>query len=439
MNFMLNERQNYIHMIAPQYQKASKKDKSLMLDHGTRVLAMNRSYLAHCLSLSHRVIRLSGKVKLQGDVRKKSVRKRSCFFTPATIAWLIYFWKVMYQCCDQRLHSMIPLLMAKRAQFETLHEDAWKAQDLPPWTQEIENQLRSMSASSIYRYLRKERQKARFKGISHTRPGSLLKQNIEVKTFAMWDKDIPGFTQMDLVGHEGGDARGCFAFSLNITDVATQWTETVATPTKAQSFVFAALQQGKARFPLALKGLHSDNGSEFINAHLWKYCMQEQLQFTRNRKSFKNDSCYIEQKNWSLVRSYVGYARYDTLAEVQCMNALYEVLRLYTHYFLPVMQLQEKLRIGARMMKRWDRPKTPYQRVMESSHVPVENKQACQAVYETLDPFTLNQEVQRLKNKLKGLRRKKELDRIHAEDKLLNKDSAGKVLAESSKTVRIGF
>lgn len=439
VNFMLNERQNYIHMIAPLYQKASKKEKSFMLDHGIQVLAMNRSYLAHCLSQSHRIIRLSGKVKLQADVRKKSVRKRSCFFTPATLAWLIYFWKVMYHCCDRRLHSMIPLLMDKRVQFEPLHEEEWKALKLPSWTQEIESQLRSMSASSIYRYLRKERQKSRFKGISHTRPGSLLKQNIEVKTFAMWDKSLPGNTQMDLVGHEGGDARGCFAFSLNITDVATQWTETVAIPTKAQSFVFAALQQGRARFPFPLLGLHSDNGSEFINAHLFNYCTQEQLQFTRNRKSFKNDSCYIEQKNWSLVRSYVGYARYDTLEEVMCMNALYEVLRLYTNYFLPVMQLQEKLRIGAKVMKRWDQPRTPYQRVLESPQVSAENKQACQALYETLDPFTLHQEVQRLKNKLNELRRKKELDRIQAEDKILIKDSTGNVLAESSKTVRMGF
>jgi hypothetical protein len=137
------------------------------------------------------------------------------------------------------------------------------------------------------------------------------------------------------------------------------------------------LQRGRTRFPFPLRGLHSDNGSEFINEQLFKYCAQEELTFTRNRKSFKNDSCYIEQKNWSLVRSYVGYARYDTLSEIQCMNALYEVLRLYTNYFLPVMQLKEKIRIGAKVMKRWDQPRTPYQRVMESPQIPVENKQLC--------------------------------------------------------------
>jgi hypothetical protein len=122
-----------------------------------------------------------------------------------------------------------------------------------------------------------------------------------------------------------------------------------------------------------------------------------------------------------------------------CMNALYEVLRLYTNYFLPVMQLKEKLRIGAKVMKHWDQPRTPYQRVMESPQIPAESKQLCQALYETLDPFTLHQEVQRLKNKLKELRRKKELDRIQAENTLLKKGSTGNVLAESSKTVRIGF
>lgn len=201
-----------------------------------------------------------------------------------------------------------------------------------------------------------------------------------------------------------------FAFSLNISDVDTQWTETVATPTKAQSLVFAALQQGKARFPFPLLDLYSDNGSVFMNSHLFNYCAQEQLQFTRYRKSFKNDSHYTEQKNWSLVRSYVDYARYDALEEVQCMNALYDVLRLYTNFFLPVMQLQEKLRIEARPMKRWDPPRTPYQRIQESFQVSAENKQGCQALYEILDPFTLHLEVQQLKNKLKELRRKKELD-----------------------------
>lgn len=440
MNFMLHERQNYIHIMAPQYQKASKKEKGMILNHATKVLAMNRSYLAHCLSINRRVICIAGgTLKIQADVRKKNIRTRSSLYSQASFTWLRYFWKVMNYCCDQRLHSNIPKFIEKRFQFEIKYQEEWEEQGLPPWTKEMEQQLQKMSVSTIYRYLQKERKRYRIKGISHTRPGSLLKQEIEVKTYAMWDKTHPGFVQMDLVGHEGGDARGSFAFSLNICDVSTQWTETIAVPNKSQLFVYEGIKQGRECFPFPLHGLHSDNGSEFINEHLYRYCTQEALIFTRNRKSFKNDSCYIEQKNWSIVRNYVGYARYDTLAEVRCINSLYQVLRLYTNYFQPVMQLKEKSRIGAKVMKRWDSPRTPYERVLENPHIPLEKKQRCQQIYESLDPFQLHKEVYRLKNKLNEIRRKKELDQIHAQDTLSKKVSTRLSVEESSKSFGVDF
>lgn len=440
VNFMLYERQNYIHIMASQYQKASKKERTMILNHATKVLAMNRSYLAHCLSMNQQIIRIQGGgVTIQADIRKKSTRKRISLYSQASFTWLRYLWKVMHYCCDKRLHGIIPKLIEKRCQFEESHEQEWEEKGLPPWTKETEKQLQTMSVSTIYRYLRKERKRYHIKGISHTRPGSLLKQEIEVKTFAMWDKTLPGYLQMDLVGHEGGDSRGCFAFSLNMCDVSTQWTETISFLYKSQLFVHEGIVQGRGRFPFSVFGLHSDNGSEFINDHLYRYCKQEKLTFTRNRKSFKNDSCYIEQKNWSIVRSYVGYARYDTLTEVQCINSLYQVLRLYTNYFQPVMQLQEKIRIGAKVMKRWDSPRTPYERVMENPRIPFENKQCCQKIYDSLDPFQLYEEVCWLKNKLNEIRKKKELDQIHAQDTLSKKVSTRLSLDESSKTFGVDF
>ena len=158
MNFMLHERQNYIHIMAPQYQKASKKEKGMILNHATKVLAMNRSYLAHCLSINRRVICIAGgTLKIQADVRKKNIRTRSSLYSQASFTWLRYFWKVMNYCCDQRLHSNIPKFIEKRFQFEIKYQEEWEEQGLPPWTKEMEQQLQKMSVSTIYRYLQKER------------------------------------------------------------------------------------------------------------------------------------------------------------------------------------------------------------------------------------------------------------------------------------------
>lgn len=234
----------------------------------------------------------------------------------------------------------------------------------------------------------------------HTKPGTLLKSQIRVRTWAEWDEDRPGFTEMDLVAHDGGDASGDFAHTLNFTDIKTGWTECAAARNKAQIHVFAALKQVRARLPFPLLGIDSDNGSEFINDELLRYANQEHLTFTRSRPGRKNDGAHVEQKNWSVVRRYVGDLRYDTPEQVARLNQLYEVLHLYTNFFLPVVKLKEKVRHGNKVTKKYDAPQTPYQRVLVSPEVAPKIKAKLRAQYAQLDVVALHQQIERLVKQL---------------------------------------
>jgi hypothetical protein len=236
---------------------------------------------------------------------------------------------------------------------------------------------------------------------SLTKPGTLLKQQIPIRTYTDWNDKRPGFLEMDLVDHSGGLAQGDFAQTLNMTDVASGWTEMQAVPNKAQSHVFAAIQTIRARLPFSLLGIDSDNGGEFINDQLWRYCTREQLTFTRSRSGRKNDNAYVEQKNWSVVRRLVGYGRYDTPGQVKLLNQLYSAYRLYVNFFLPIVKLQCKVREGSHTRKVYDKPQTPYQRLLDSATLTSAQKQALTKQYQTLDVVQLRQTMDRLLRDLK--------------------------------------
>ncbi len=221
--------------------------------------------------------------------------------------------------------------------------------------------LRAISAATIDRLLAPARRRFALRGRAGTKPGTLLKHQIPIRTFAEWNEALPGFMEIDLVGHDEGETSGDFCQTLDMTNVASGWTETAAVINKAQVWVFEALKAIRARLPFPLLGVDSDNGAEFINGHLLCYCQQEKLTFTRGRAGNKNDGCFVEQKNYSVVRRAVGYARYDSPEQLRLLNALYAQLRLYTNYFQPVMKLVSKERIGAKVRKRYDAPQTPYQ------------------------------------------------------------------------------
>ena len=233
-----------------------------------------------------------------------------------------------------------------------------------------------------------------------TKPGTLLKSAIKVRTFADWDDKRPGFEEIDLVQHEGGNSSGFFACTLDMTDVSTGWTEMRAVLNKAQVHVFAALKQIRQDLPFPLLGIDSDNGSEFINDELARYCDHEHLTFTRGRAGRKNDNPYVEQKNWSVVRRLVGYGRYDTQAQVNQLNALYTVYRLYVNHFLPVQKLVSKVREGSKIKKVYDDPKTPYDRVLDSPQVSAKDKRKLRAVHAKLDVVELKRQIDELMDAL---------------------------------------
>ena len=235
-----------------------------------------------------------------------------------------------------------------------------------------------------------------------TKPGTLLKDRIPIRTWADWTEDRSGFCEMDLVDHSGGKIiRGAdHAWTLCFTDVKTAWTECVAVRNKAQVHVFAAIKQARQRLPFPLLGIDSDNGSEFINDQLYRYCVQEKITFTRGRAGRKNDNAHVEQKNWSIVRRTVGYHRYDTPQQLELLNTLYALLHLYRNFFMPVMKLKEKVRIGSKVKRIYDDPQTPYARVLADPHVPEPFKAELREAYGHLDLIYLRLRINELQDQL---------------------------------------
>jgi hypothetical protein len=235
---------------------------------------------------------------------------------------------------------------------------------------------------------------------SRTKPGSLLKDQIPIRTWADWNEDRPGFTEMDLVAHDGGNPRGEHAWTLCFTDIKTGWTECAATRNKAQIHVFSAIRLAQRRLPFPLLGMDSDNGSEFINDELLRYCNEERITFTRGRQGRKNDNAHVEQKNWSVVRRFVGDLRFDTPAQLKLLDQLYELLHFFVNFFLPTMKLKEKVHKGSKVKRIYEKPQTPYARVLVSSTVSRKVKAQLRATYRQLDVVDLKRQIDEVLDQL---------------------------------------
>jgi hypothetical protein len=260
-------------------------------------------------------------------------------------------------------------------------------------TAEVETQLCQMSPSTIDRLLRPYRRVGGRRPFTTTKPGSLLKNSIPIRTFADWEENRPGFLEADLVSHCGESSEGFYLTTLSTVDVASGWSECIGVWGKGQDRVGGAVHRVRKRLPFPLLGLDSDNGSEFINQHLYTYCRREGINFTRSRPYKKNDSCHVEQKNWSVVRRLIGYDRYNSHAALDALNRVYDLLRLYVNFFQPVMKLVSKTRHGARVHKIYDRARTPYQRLLESGVLTQAKQQELAAVYHGLNPALLLKQI----------------------------------------------
>ena len=335
-------RREMLKAVRPRYRKASRPEKTRILNEFVAITGYHRKYAIQLLN--------HGAPK-----RKPRKRKRRCTYTPAVIAALVKIWEILDRPCGKRLQPYLPEIVAVLERQQELVLDS-----------QTKALLLRMSRATIDRALAQARRRSHRRTGGTTKPGSLLKNSIPVRTYTPWDEQRPGFIEIDLVAHGGDSAAGEFLFTLNTVDVATGWTETVAIANKGQAATFAGLLQIRDRLPMPLLGIDSDNGSEFINGHLLRYCQQEHITFTRCRPYKKNDQAHIEQKNWSVVRRVVGYDRYESAQALGQLQDLYQTLRLYLNFFQPVMKLVGKERVGARVKKQYDEAQTPYQRILEA-------------------------------------------------------------------------
>ena len=392
MRLTMREKRSVTAIVASRYRKATKKEKYIILGEFTQLNGYNRCYAAFLLREHGKRLRVNTNTVLVGDFRKRIKRNKPRIYDDKVESALKKIWFLMDCICGKRLAPMLGELIGVLERFGEIELES-----------EVKEKLLNVSPATIDRLLVEERKKQTLRARSKTKPGTLLKHQIPIRTFSEWDEQKPGFVEMDLVGHDGGDVSGDYIQTLDITDVCTGWTETQAVKNRAQVWVFEALKQIRECLPFKLLGIDSDNGGEFINDQLYRYCQKEQITFTRGRPYRKNDSCYVEQKNYSVVRRAVGYLRYETEEQLGVINELYGYLRVYTNYFQPVMKLIEKTRVGSRVRKKYDKSKTPYHRVIESSHVEEEEKKALSKEYAKLNPAELKRQITRLQNKLRKL------------------------------------
>jgi len=390
MRLKMQERKSVTKAMARQYQRGTKKAKGVVLTQFVDATGYNRVYAARLLRNHGKRVQVKPGIIVEASVRvKRKPPGREKYYDEAVFEALKKLWEIADYICGKRLVVFIRQTLACLVRNGELHLSA-----------EVEAKLMRISAASIDRLLAPERKKYELKGRSGTKPGTLLKHQIPVRTYAQWDDARAGFLELDLVGHDGGSTAGEYCQTLDATDVATGWSEQIAVPTKAQVWVFEAIGEMRNRLPFPLLGLDSDNGSEFINHHLVNYCEQNQITFTRSRAGRKNDGCYVEQKNWSIVRRFAGYGRYENDDACKCLNDLYVVVREYVNFFMPSQKLIEKVRDGSRVTRRYDAPQTPCQRVLASDALDAATKRRLKRRYATLNPAELKRRIEGLQKKL---------------------------------------
>ena len=363
-------KREYLKRIFPRYQKADATAKERILD----------EFCANCSYHRKHAIRL-----LNGpppaEQRKRKQRQRAPTYGSRVVAILKAVWEAADYPWSARLKALLPEWM--------------------PWigrrfrlTPETQAQLLAISARTIDNRLGPHKRRLRRRLYGRTKPGTLLKHHIPLKT-DHWDVQVPGFTEIDLVSHSGNSASGDFCYSLNLTDIYTGWTETRAVLGRGQEGVRQALEQIRQALPFPLRGIDSDNGSEFINDHLLRYCRSRAIPFTRGRPYKKDDNAHIEQKNWTHVRRIVGYIRYDTEAAREAIDDLYRhELGLFQNLFLPSVKLERKERVGSRLRRHYQAPQTPWQRVSASPVADPERVAELRRRREALDPFALSAAIQ---------------------------------------------
>jgi hypothetical protein len=358
----------YFKAIYSRYHQAAKTARQQILNEFCSICGYNRKY----------AIRLLNGPPPQKN--KPRSRRRPTLYGPQVISLLAAIWQAAGYPWSVRLKALLPLWLP------------WARKRLA-LTPALERQLLSISPATIDRRLKIKKHQLKKNLYGRTKPGTLLKHHIPIKT-DHWDVTTPGFTEVDLVSHSGSASEGEFIHSLNQTDIHTTWVETRAVLGKAQHRVKEAMDEMRLTLPFKLRGIDSDNGSEFINDQLYRYCQGLGIQFTRGRPYKKDDNAHIEQKNWTHVRKIFGYVRYDSQQALDAINDLYRnELRLFQNLFQPSVKLLRKVRVGSKLKRIYDTPKTPFQRVCECPHADPAKVAYFKTLLESLDPFELSQTI----------------------------------------------
>jgi transposase InsO family protein len=357
--------------IYERYRKAGRKEKKVILNEFCANAGYNRKYAIRLLNGPR-----------PGQWKSEPRRGRGVSYSQEVVALLTAVWEAAGYPWSVRLKALLPLWMP------------WIRKHYRVWP-EMEQQLLRMSARQMDRRLKNQKTQRRRRIYGRTKPGYLLKHHIPVKT-DRWDVTTPGFTEVDLVSHSGNSASGEFAHTLNVTDIHSTWTESRAVLGRGEEAVQRALNEIAGVLPFALLGVDSDNGSEFINWHLKSWCERKQIQLTRGRPYKKDDNAHIEQKNWTHVRKLLGWDRYDTHEAVEAINNLYRnELRLWLNLYLPSVKLLKKVRVGSKVRRVYDGPRTPFERVKACPQADRERVARLEELRKSLDPFQLGKIIER--------------------------------------------
>lgn len=371
-------RREYLRTIHSRYRRSSDEKKGAILDEFCTVCDYHRKY----------AIRLLNRPCPAAHPGPR--RSRGPSYGRAVIQALAQIWEAAGYPWSVRLKAMLPLWLPALRERRSL-------------TPELERQMLAISSRQIDRRLQPRKRILRRRMYGRTKPGTLLKHHIPIKT-DHWDVTCPGFTEIDLVSHSGDCAAGEFAHSFNLTDIHTTWTETRAVLGKGQTGIVAELEDMRHALPFRLEGIDSDNGSEFLNHHLVGYCRTHQIQFTRGRPYKKDDNAHIEQKNWTHVRRLIGWDRYDSAAAVGLLNDLYRhELRQMMNLFQPSVKLLRKERIGSRLKRNYDAPRTPLDRLRAGKDCDRTMVNQLLRLRATTDPFELSKTIEKKLDRIAAL------------------------------------
>lgn len=380
----MSQRNALSYEVRKRYQRSRKKQKGNILDEFIKTTGYNRSYARRVL----------GSLKKQGRKKKYPPRKRT--YDASVFYPLRTLWITADGICGTRLKPFLPELIRVMEEKKELR-----------LKKDIKKKLKKIGSATIDRILSATKKRYQLKGRGTTKPGTLLRSTIAVRTFDDWDDKRPGYFETDLVAFCGESVRGEYINGLNMTDVFVSWVGLEAVMGKGQQRVHDAIDRIRHRLWYTMLGIDPDNGGEFINHHLKRYCETNTIMFTRIRPYKKNDNCYVEQKNYTVLRRFFGYARFDTEKQLGIIKQTLPLIEDYVNFFQPVLKLKEKKRIGSKTKKTYHTAKTPYQRLVESGILHDEQKEKLHAYYETLNPADLKRRINKLLQKLNNTLRYK--------------------------------